>query len=290
MDSIVEHEKIKVSVITPVYNCESLISECIESVLQQTHRNLEFIIIDDGSTDNTGRICDNYQLKDDRITVIHKRNEGQGVARNVGLDICSGDYISFVDGDDSILPEMIESLLNCIILNGSDMSMCGFLVYDGLRTQKCSSYKEEIHFTNLQLMKEYVSTNKISRVPWNKLYARYLFDGIRFPSLRAHEDAYIMHSILGKVNKLVIIPDCLYKQYIRKESTENSPFSIKKLAALDCSTSIMDYYRINYPQYYSFVAFYMVDSIVDLEKQIIYSFSYRRNKELYSFLQSKLQY
>ena len=115
-----------ISVIVPIYNVEQYLENCINSILNQTYRNLEVILVDDGSPDNCGGICDLYSDKDPRIKVIHKQNGGLSDARNKGLDAATGEYLAFVDSDDTILPEMIDKLYQRIVIDQSDLAFCGY--------------------------------------------------------------------------------------------------------------------------------------------------------------------
>lgn len=281
--------KYKISIIVPVYNCEAMVGKCIESICTQTYKNFELILINDGSTDASGNICEEYSQKDARIKVIHKENGGQGTARNMGLDIADGDYIAFVDADDTVTPDMLEVSLKYISKSNADLCIFSFILDDGLRFQKVIPYAEPVVFANYDLMEEYVSTNKIFMGPCNKLYAKKLFDGVRFPALRAREDAYIMHILLGNAKKAVCIPECLYIQFIRPDSTETAKFSKKMLASISCADSLMTYYRKNYPSLYSYVAYWKADSILDVLTQILTSYSLKKYRVLYSELFERMR-
>ena len=124
--TIKKSKDVLVSVIVPVYNVEAYLDECLESICSQTYRNLEIILADDGSTDKSGEICDIWQAKDPRIRVIHQQNAGVSCARNAGLEICTGDLISFVDSDDWLDLQMFEKLVSCLSENDADAAMCGF--------------------------------------------------------------------------------------------------------------------------------------------------------------------
>lgn len=166
----------KISIIVPVYNVENYVSKCIESIINQTYKDVEIIIVNDGSTDKSGDICDYYSKKDARIILIHQENQGLSMARNNALDIASGDYIGFVDSDDWIAPDMYGTLYNNAIEHDADISMCNF--YYVSETGECSPYSNEnqpikvlegIHKIahNIRLNNDYV---------WNRLYRRHLFN------------------------------------------------------------------------------------------------------------------
>lgn len=117
------HENISVSVIVPVYNVAPYLLKCIESILHQSHKNIEVILVDDGSTDDSGKICDDYEEKDNRISVIHKRNAGVSVARNTGIDAAKGEWICFVDGDDYVMQDYVEYLLHLCMVHHTEVSV-----------------------------------------------------------------------------------------------------------------------------------------------------------------------
>ena len=133
----------KVSIIVPVYKTEKLLHKCVDSIISQTYGNIEIILVDDGSPDACGKICDEYAVKDDRIRVIHKENGGQSTARNAALDICCGDYIMFVDSDDTVRSDAVESMLSAAMRHGKDIALCYAAYYNGFKiTEKGGYYKE----------------------------------------------------------------------------------------------------------------------------------------------------
>lgn len=277
-----------VTVIIPVYNVESYLKKCIESVLSQTYKNLEVFLVDDGSTDNCPKICDEFASKDRRVIVIHKKNEGQGVARNVALDKCKGEYIAFVDSDDLIKPNMIETMVSAIERNNTDIALCGIAVNNGVKLHDKPIFSKEVCWNTEQLMKKYVTTSYVFTGPCNKVYKKTLFDNIRFPEFRANEDAYIMHSLLGRCKKAVHIGECMYIQNIRPNSTEQSPFSEKKLALLDCSQSLIEYYKSNFPDLYKFVAYKKINDSAVLMSSIIEA-DYKKYKDIYDSIYSQMK-
>lgn len=273
-----------VSIIIPVYNVEKYLHKCVDSVLGQTYTNIEVYLIDDGSTDSSGGICDEYLKKDNRIKVIHKENGGQGSARNMALDVCKGEYIAFVDSDDYIKSDMIEIMVSEMLKTSSELAICGIAVDTGIRFVENSGYTEERVLETYSLMKDYVSTPNIHTGPCNKVYCKKLFDSIRFPNFRAHEDAFIMHKILGQCSRAVHVGKCLYVQFIRDGSTEQSAFSEKKLKLLDCADDLADYYKNNFPDLYYLVAYKKVNDIAVLMYYINAKFCFIKNKCDYKML------
>ena len=243
----------KVSIIVPVYGVEKYLNACIESIVKQTHQNLEIILIDDGSPDNCPEMCDEWVQKDDRIKVIHKENGGQGTARNAALDIMTGDYVLFVDSDDRILPTMVEKLLAATNNGKIDLVLCGYTVDNILRTVDTNWYAQSRLYTTKEILFEYLTAKKIVVGPICKLISKSLIADIRFPVFRSNEDAYIMHEIFGNCNCAYILSDYLYIQNIREGSTEQSAFNINKMHLIDCAYSLREYVDKNYPKYSAFV-------------------------------------
>lgn len=212
-----------ISVIVPVYKVENFIHECIESIIDQTFRNLEIILIDDGSPDRCGKICDEYAEKDSRIVVVHKENGGLSSARNAGLDICKGEYIAFVDSDDIIDHQFIEQLYKN--MGSSDLIFCEMLSFD-------NDFNISNPETENILRKDFESKILLSQimtfrppnivVACNKLYKRRLWNGVRFPLKKIHEDEFVIHEILDQCEKISFINTKLYFYRKREESIMSS--------------------------------------------------------------------
>ena len=192
----------KISVIIPVYNVEKYLRKCIDSVINQTYHNLEIILIDDGSLDNCGSICDEYCVIDERIRVIHKSNGGLSDARNAGLDIACGEYIGFVDSDDWIDPEMFEQLHKDLKSTGKDISVCGYLrEYEQnklVRVVGNDTHENILLMTPQEAMNELLEDDIIRNHMWNKLYRAKIFENVRFPLGRNFEDVLIQYKLFEK--------------------------------------------------------------------------------------------
>lgn len=187
------------SVIVPVYNVAPYLERCIKSIINQSYQNLEIILIDDGSTDNSGTICDAWAEKDERIMVIHKKNGGLSDARNVGLKVASGAYITFVDSDDWLNLNMYEKLMKIGMAQNCDIVMCNFQkISDENSISICNNdYKIEFYDT-ISALKALI-TEQIQQVVWNKIYKKELLNGIYFESGRFHEDEFWSYKIIGHV-------------------------------------------------------------------------------------------
>lgn len=212
-----------VSVIVPVYNVEQYLKKCLDSIICQTFKDLEIILVDDGSTDSSGAICDNYQKVDSRIKVVHKKNGGLADARNVGFSISTGDYISFIDSDDWVDKYFIETLYTCCIDNNAQMAVCR--IYD--RYSEDEVLEEYEPFTECWTGKEAV-INRITQEKkycivtsaLNKLYKRELIQGYSFPVSRYYEDiVYTTRALLD--SDRVVYTNCALYNYRR-----NRPGSI----------------------------------------------------------------
>lgn len=237
-----------ISVIVPIYKVENYLKKCIDSIVNQTYKNIEILLIDDGSPDNCGIICDEYAKKDERIKVIHKENGGLSDARNYGIEASTGDYIIFIDSDDYVSESMCENLLICALENNADIVSCNFKeIYVDNNKEKINkqSIKESLEvYTNLEVIYKYFFDYTVDiNVVWNKLYKRELFfkrESIRFPKGKLHEDDYTICKLYYYANKIVIINDVLY-YYIRRCDSITGNFS--DINILDKIDAIIEHYN-----------------------------------------------
>ena len=243
----------KVSIIVPVYGVEKYLDACVESIVNQTYKDIEIILVDDGSPDNCPQMCDEWGKKDDRIIVIHKENGGQGTARNAALDRMTGDYVLFVDSDDRMRPTMVEEMLNATDSGQIDLVLCGYTADNTLRTVDTNWYAQSKLYTTKEILFEYLTAKKIVVAPFCKLISKSLIANIRFPAFRAKEDLYIMHEIFGGCNRAYILNRHLYIQNIRAGSTEQSGFSEKNMHSIDAVYALQNYVVQNYPEFTVYV-------------------------------------
>lgn len=211
-----------VSVIIPVYNVAPYIDECIQSVINQTYGNLEIIIINDGSTDGSGEICDSYALKEQRIKVIHQVNKGLGAARNAGLDIAGGEIISFLDSDDAFAAGMIEKLVNLLNETGAEITACGYYYCetDGRMSAEKSAKRltdKTVNLTSAKALQKLIQY-EINFSVWNKLYRKELFEDIRFPEGRYYEDINLTAKIFEKAGNIALSDEILMYYRRRKNA------------------------------------------------------------------------
>lgn len=210
-----------VSVIVPVYNVERYLEQCLDSIIKQTYRSLEIIIVNDGSTDGSGEIASRYAGKDDRVVLLEKENGGLSDARNYGLDRATGDYVMFVDSDDYIEADMVEYLLRAMQKACAEMAVCGYRLVgeDGEELPDREIFPKEKVVSSREYWKVYHEEAYIyGVVAWNKLYHKAVFDRIRFPAGKIHEDEFILHKLVYSAGRIVCCPEKKYHYRQRKGS------------------------------------------------------------------------
>lgn len=219
-----------ISVIVPVYNVEAYLNDCIDSLVRQTHEMLEIILVDDGSTDNSGKLCDMYAANDVRIHVIHQENQGLSGARNTGIDIAHGVYIGFVDSDDFIAPHMYERMLNTLITTGADIAICDCHKFsDGDACPEAEPGKVRLLSSRVALGESFGPQGAIYNYAWNKLYDRNIIDNIRFPLNKKNEDAFVAFRFLHRANLIAVLSDRLYYYRVRSGSiTTNDCYPLNR--------------------------------------------------------------
>ena len=220
-----------ISIIVPIYKVEKYLDRCINSILNQTFRDFELILVDDGSPDRCGDICEEYAKKDKRIKVIHKENGGLSDARNAGLDIATGKFIGFIDSDDFIHKDMYMILYDAIIKSKSDISQCKFKYFskeDELNKNIINDGKYEI-YNNIDAIEEIIDNKNLNTNVWNKLYKRELFNDIRFPKGKIHEDEFVTYKVFYRAKTVSYVNKELYYYFsndtgIMKNLNINSKF------------------------------------------------------------------
>ena len=213
------NEQPLISVIVPVYNVEKYLKKCVYSIINQTYKNIEVILVDDGSPDKCGMICDEFVSVDSRIKVIHKRNGGLSSARNAGIEIAKGQYIGFVDSDDTIEPFMYEKLYQINKKNKTLLSVCAvnYIFPNGEKKRKKELGEDRVFGFENAIIEMNMHTY-FDMGAWSKLYDRNLFDGIRFPEGKLSEDFYIMYKVFDKAQKISYVDQPCYNYLQRKNS------------------------------------------------------------------------
>lgn len=235
-----------ISVIVPVYKVEAYLDKCITSITAQTHKNLEIILVDDGSPDNCPQMCDKWAAKDTRIRVVHKINGGLSDARNAGIDVAVGDYIAFVDSDDWLEPEMYGIMLAALKAEHADISACNILSCFPERRVAwgCQEYTTGDSEKILSLL--YRDT-AYPVSAWNKIYRRELWNDLRFPKGKICEDAFTTYQLVDKASKIVQIPEALYCYRIREDSIMTSAFSHKRMDEEEAWRRNYEFVKDKYP-------------------------------------------
>lgn len=211
----------EISIIVPVYQVEKYIRQCVDSILAQTFTDFELILVDDGSKDNSGQICDEYAAKDKRIRVIHKENGGLSDARNKGMDEAAGSYFMFVDSDDYIAPDMAERLYNSIIKEDADIAACNFRYFfeeDGKKDFSTENEVQVVSGAEIFYNRKNERNYGFWTVAWNKLYKSETFKNVRFRFGRLHEDEFWANDIYRPEIKAVTVSECLYYYRQRNNS------------------------------------------------------------------------
>ena len=237
--------QVLISVIVPIYKVEKFLSRCVTSIMEQSYKNLEIILVDDGSPDECPAICEEFAKKDSRVVVIHKENGGLSDARNIGLDMAKGDFISFVDGDDYIAPNMFETLITAALTNDADIAICNYIYVDEnnceIKSKVNRRYATDKKFTRNEFIQELIQPyGGYFVVVWNKLYKKNIFKDLRFPIGKQHEDEFVIHYIIDKSDIIVSVKDALYYYLQREGSIMSNNFNVKNL---DYGDALIDRYH-----------------------------------------------
>lgn len=238
-----------ISVIIPVYNVEDFLPRCIDSAIKQTYENLEIFLVDDGSTDASGRICDEYKKKDNRIKVIHKRNGGLSDARNVAIDSMKGDYVFFLDSDDYMSEETISLLYKCMIDNEADIVTTQYIEFSGedyIESDRAIVSKDCITLSNKDALENLMYQKDCKTSAWGKLYKASLFDNIRYPKGKICEDLPTTYLLFAKASKICLGIGKLYYYNQRQGSIINSSFNTARMDALGFAEEETEFIKNNF--------------------------------------------
>ena len=237
-----------ISVIVPVYNVAQYLEKSIASIQKQTYQNLEIILVDDGATDESGRLCDAIAEQDDRVSVLHKKNEGLSQARNDGMKQAQGDYLIFIDSDDYIHPEMIQSLYEQLVQEDADVSSCGVMnVYANDESPQSANQDEDFVCDSQTFLREYLIGEKIPGTICNKLIKREIATALSFPKGLIYEDAYYHFDLIKLAKKYVINTKPYYYYFHRGDSITTKPYAEKDLAYIDIYQKFYNEVMKNYP-------------------------------------------
>lgn len=290
-----------ISIVVPIYNVEQYLQKCVDSLINQTYKNLEIILVDDGSPDNCPKICDEYAKQDSRIKVIHKENGGLSDARNAGMNIATGEYISFIDSDDWIKSEMIEDMYNRMIEDNSDLVSSGVLWADedGVEIRN-ATVSENCVLNTEQAMTELINDGKLKQHVWNKLYKADLIKNIPFDKGKYHEDVFWSYKVIGEAERISIEKNSYYFYVQRSESIMGEKYSAKRLDALDAMELRCEYIKEKFPNLYNNALTIYIGSCMyhlqlalsvgtdkDVIRNIKSRISYRKNGNVFENLAGK---
>lgn len=202
----------EISIIVPVYKVESYLRRSVDSILAQTFRDFELILVDDGSPDSSGAICDQYAAQDPRVHVIHRTNGGAAAARNTGLDAANGNWIAFIDSDDWVHPDYLRFLRESALQAGADVAACR---YQSVQTNAATNFEPMSLAVSSQNREAYWIHDRVGAVvPWGKLYKHELFAELRYPVGRTAEDEYVAHKIIFGCKQLVVLDNVMYYYFV----------------------------------------------------------------------------
>ena len=261
--------KEKISIIVPVYNVEAYLERCVESILKQTYTNLEILLVNDGSTDKSGELCDKLALRDHRIRVIHKENGGLSDARNRGIDEASSNLIGFIDSDDYIDEDMYETLYRQMVASKADLSMCGhYDVYHQIPEKQVAEIKTW-ELMPEEAIKMVMEAKILSVTAVNKLYKKALFEQLRFRIGKIAEDAFIMVDLIHQCSKVVATNEKKYYYVHRENSITTQKFFLKFLNVIEAYEQNAKIISENYPDLYdvaimrlNWAYFYVLDRLL----------------------------
>lgn len=234
-----------ISVIVPVYNVKDYLAECLDSILNQSYRELEIILVDDGSTDGSEAMCDAYADKDKRITVIHQENKSLSVARNVGMSVAKGEYIAFVDSDDALELDMYEKLHAAMTASHADIAICGFHQFsedriDYYQTSNALNRKIDRKLLESVCFFQYISIFRF--MVWNKLYRADALKGIEFIPRQIHQDIHFQNLVMRGNKKICYLNEGLYKYRVNRQGATNTKkFTTARLGFIEEFASILEY-------------------------------------------------
>lgn len=274
---------VKLSIIVPVYNVEKYLRECIHSILNQKFQDFELILVNDGSTDSSRLICDEYSKKDTRIKVIHKENGGLSSARNAGIDIANGIYLSFVDSDDWINENMYIDMLEKAYTNNANIIVCNVMLMnkEGVE-QPYTNIKSDILFTRTEALSELFKNEILLFSACNKIYRRELFHDLRYKEGIILEDMDLAYKLFNKVNQVYYVHIPFYHYRYNDSSILRSEFNLKRLDEYIVRKEMYEFYAKHYPELADLVYYYLCNTGSYLYALVSKSSSFHEQK--YSYL------
>lgn len=281
-----------ISVIIPIYNVENYLERCIKSVINQTYKNFELILVNDGSQDRSGKICEEYAKKDSRIIVIHKKNGGLSDARNKGIDICKGDFITFIDSDDYVEKQYLEILYNAIKRENANISICSYRsIYENGRVLKQRENFKKV-LTAKETFEEILYQKNFNVSAWAKMYEKKIFTNIRYPKGKIFEDAFTTYKLIAKADKVSVDLQIQYNYMIRNNSILTSSFNEKKLMLIDAYKEMGIFILSKYPDLIYAVKRSQVYANISTLRQMIYAENrlVEKEKKIKKFIRKNKRY
>lgn len=242
-------EQSLLTIIIPVYNVYDYLDRCFNSIVNQTYSNLQIILVDDGSPDDCAIKCDEWAKKDARITVIHKLNGGLSDARNYGMRIICGDYVSFIDSDDYIFEDFFEVLLSTAKKNGSDIVECSYTRF--FENGKFEEYNDDFvvrDYSTSQGLSALIDDRVLHQHVWNKLYKKEVVRNIFFEVGKQHEDEFWTYQVFGQAIRITKINRTMYFYFQRESSIMGQGYNLRRLDALEGKWNRQKYIEQNYPE------------------------------------------
>lgn len=240
--------EVLVSIVVPIYNVEKYLNKCVDSIINQSYKNIEIILVNDGSKDKCPEICDKLIQEDLRIKVIHKKNGGLSDARNAGIKSANGEYILLVDSDDFIHPNMVRDLLFLALKYNADIVECGakdVIEGEDVKWKKFTQLNEEI-YNREEALAKVLDYNNCRIVAWNKLYKSELFESIKYPVGKIHEDEFITPFLVDKCNKYINTSNSYYAYVKRENSIMTTKFDLKRMDIIEAQEKRLAYFSNKY--------------------------------------------
>lgn len=265
----------RLSVIVPVYKVEAYLSRCVDSILAQTFTDFELVLVDDGSPDNCGAICDEYAAKDSRVHVIHQENEGLSAARNAGIDWAfansDSQWLTFVDSDDWVHPQMLEQLYRAVQEHGVKVSVCGYRETEGDDPWEDGDVSSKLW----PVEQYYVEHNVNATIAFCKLYYKDCFKTIRYPVGKIHEDEFVTYRILFEFDQIAVVDSPMYAYFVNPQGITKSKWTVKRLAALEAYKEQLGFFAEN-----GYIKAYQSQAIQYIRKLCLSINGVRADKEL----------
>lgn len=267
----IENDNPLISIIVPVYNVEDDLDRCVRSLVDQTYTKLEILLVDDGSEDSSGILCDRWAEKDGRIRVIHKQNGGLSSARNAGIDAANGSYFGFVDSDDYVDRNMYEEMLSCFTNEEVSLVCCGRFVHFGANQKEEYSSDFKKVFDKELLLKEVFLGNLVDVSACDKLYRRILFSDLRYPEGRISEDAAVILKIVDNVDQAVHVGKSFYHYVFRTGSISKSSYSHRKYDVMTNCVEMRDWVQRRYPTLMEYLNSYCCSQMAGVLQSMYHS-------------------